>query len=333
MLTARDGVKLRYLTYKYTGSSSNSGAGNGKVVLFCNPLGQEGFTSYAAVIAACTEVWGSGITFICWDYRSFFQSDTPKRLRNICVRNHAEDGAEVLRAVVGEQKEADVVVGHSMGVQVALEFALLYPERVGALVLLNGTYGHALQTGFQPLIKLPYMGDILSALLMWLLQDNRESQLDAFRHALDPFIGLYFKFVNRFFGSAALQKVMGDDYMEQLWKGYLGGICSNRKSMTSFFRGFQVLDAHTTAHLLYQLGHPTLLIAGIWDVFTPAYTMSVMNRFMPNSRLVTDIFSSHFTCAEHPELVMEEMANFLTKELPRYKRQSEFEFQVSSSSD
>ena len=31
-------------------------------------------------------------------------------------------------------------------------------------------------------------------------------------------------------------------------------------------------------HLLHELGHPTLLIAGIWDFLTPAYNMVTMNR-------------------------------------------------------
>ena len=90
-----------------------------------------GADSYAAVIAACVQVWGPGVTFIGWDYRGFFESEAPKRLGVVDVRSHAQDGREVLKAVVGEARGADLIVGHSMGVQVALEFALLYPEKVG----------------------------------------------------------------------------------------------------------------------------------------------------------------------------------------------------------
>ena len=36
--------------------------------------------------------------------------------------------------------KADVVVGHSMGTAVGMEMALLFPERVGSLILLNGPY-------------------------------------------------------------------------------------------------------------------------------------------------------------------------------------------------
>lgn len=329
-LVTRDGVTLRYLTTKiksHGDADSAPPAAPGKIVLFCNPLGAQGFRSWASVGAAVGDAWGPGTTFICWDYRGFFESEDPKRLRNICVRNHAEDGAEVLKAVVGAAGGADLLVGHSMGVQVALEFALLYPEKIDAMVLLNGTYGHALQTGLQPLVKLPFVGDLICMVLRMLLRNGQEKRLDMLRKVAEPFVGTIFRLVNRLFGSKELAKVFEDkDYMLHIWNGYLGGICSNTKTMKAFLRGFQDLDAHTTAHLMHQLGHPTLLIAGLWDVFTPAYNMAVMRRAMPNTRLIIDMFSSHFSCVEHPERVMGEVAHFLKEERPKMKRLSTFNF-------
>jgi len=329
-VTTKDGVNIRYLMVKVSGSgSSEEERGPGKVVLCCNPLGQKGFKSWGSLIAAVAQTWGSGTTFICWDYRGFFESDDPKRLRTIDVRNHAEDGAEVLKAAVGD-RGADLLVGHSMGVQVGLEFALLYPEKVSSIILLNGTYGHALQTGLQPLVKLPYVGGIICNVILWLLEKGHEEILETVRRCAEPFIGAVFTVISYFFGSKELQKVMGKDYMLSVWNSYLGGVCSNSKSMKAFLRGFQVLDAHSTGHLMYQLGHPTLLIAGIWDVFTPAYNMSVMKRQMGNARLVIDAFSSHFTCLEHPELLMAETARFLSQDVKAFKRLNTFDFKKVS---
>ena len=50
-----------------------------------------------------------------------------------------------------------------MGVQVSLEFAANFPERVGGLVLLNGTYGQVMSTGFQPLVSIPFLPKRLHA--------------------------------------------------------------------------------------------------------------------------------------------------------------------------
>ena len=100
-----------------------------------------------------------------WDYRGFFGSDAPNRLRRCSIRDHAEDAVEVLALACGPNAVAEAVVGHSMGVQVALEFCLLRPELVGSLVLLNGTSGHALRTGLQPIVALPWVGELLSTLI------------------------------------------------------------------------------------------------------------------------------------------------------------------------
>ncbi len=59
----------------------------------------------------------------------------------------------------------DALVGFSMGVQVSLEFAVLYPECVSKLVLLNGTHGHIFDTAFQPLLRVPLLPNVLHALV------------------------------------------------------------------------------------------------------------------------------------------------------------------------
>jgi len=299
------------------------------VILFCNPLGQKGITSYYTVIAAAVEAWGTNITCIGWDYRGFFESDKPKRNRTIDVRNHAQDGQEVLKAVLGEGAHADLLVGHSMGVQVALEFALLYPETVGAMVLLNGTFGHALQTGLQPILKVPYMGDVLTIVIFWVLQRGHEQYLDLIRVALAPVLPVIFQIMARLFGSKDMVTLYNDeDYYLKMWDNYMGGICSNAKSMRAFLQGFQVLDAHSVGHLMHQLGHPTLLYAGLWDVLTPAYNMAWMNRALPNSRLVVDNFSGHFSVVEHPQRTMGEIHHFLKYEQPKFERVASFTFEM-----
>lgn len=328
-VTTRDGVVINY--YKAIVRSedgSRRAVQDPKVVLFCNPLGQKGMSSWGSACAAIAQLWGPGTILICWDYRGFFESDDPKRPRTVDVRNHAEDGAVVLEEVVGD-RPATLLVGHSMGVQVALEFTLLYPEKVGSMVLLNGTYGHALQTAFQPILRLPYVGSVISSVIQWLLARGHEEILEMIRRYSEPFFGIMFRMLTVLFGSKALQKLYGKEYMLRAWQQYLGGICSNSKSMKAFLRGFQDLDAHSTGHLLHQISHPTLLIAGIWDGLTPAYNMMVMKRAMTNARLVLDTFSGHFSVMEHPELVMTEMAKFLS-ELPHFRRRTESQFEQHS---
>ena len=48
-----------------------------------------------------------------------------------------------------------------MLLQVGLEFAALYPQRVEKLVLLNGTHGKVFQTAFQPWLRIPPVNEFL----------------------------------------------------------------------------------------------------------------------------------------------------------------------------
>ena len=84
----------------------------------------------------------------------------------------------MLALACGADAVAAVVVGHSMGVQVALELCLLRPEQVGSLVLLNGTSGHALRTGLQPIVALPWVGDLLSSRISRVLAHEQETWLE-----------------------------------------------------------------------------------------------------------------------------------------------------------
>ena len=107
--------------------------------------------------------YGDEYCYVTWDYRGLFSSALPNQPRLLSVPAHARDGMEVLRAAGFDH--ADVVVGHSMGVPVALEMALLFPEAVGSLVLMNGFHGQCFQTAFQPLVRIPFMGDATALLV------------------------------------------------------------------------------------------------------------------------------------------------------------------------
>jgi pimeloyl-ACP methyl ester carboxylesterase len=73
-----------------------------------------------------------------WDYRSHGRSDPPADPAEVTVDSVVRDLVAVLDAAgVGRA----VVVGHSFGVQVALEAARVVPERVAAVVAVAGAPG------------------------------------------------------------------------------------------------------------------------------------------------------------------------------------------------
>ena len=78
-----------------------------------------------------------------WHYRGHGQSPLPPPGVAPSIPQFVEDLAAVLD---GARVRNAVIVGHSMGVQLALEFHRLHPGQTRALILVSGSPGHPLDT-------------------------------------------------------------------------------------------------------------------------------------------------------------------------------------------
>ncbi|HEU4536416.1 MAG TPA: alpha/beta hydrolase, partial [Polyangiaceae bacterium] len=196
--------------------------------------------------------------------------------------------------------KAAVVVGWSMGVQIALELAATHPERVRGLVLMNGTYGHALSTGFQPLFSLRFVPKRLHAGVEWLRARPGAAEALAFaaRGAELP-VTLMLAL------TAGARAPVIAPFVRRYFDGVLGPCFGN------FLRLFQELDAHSAYHLLPEIAAPALVVSGALDVLTPAYQSREMARRLPRAELLALPRASHFALLERPEVVVPRVASFL----------------------
>lgn len=245
---------------------------------------------------ALEELWRE-YRLITWDYRGLFASGSPQSRRRLAIQHHVGDAMAILDV---EKVERAVFVGWSMGVQVSLDVAATHPERVGGLVLLNGTHGHVLSTGFQPLFSVPFLPKRLHALLDY-LQDRPElasriAQLS--RASMLP---------TRAFMQLTAGRRAKD--MMPLVSRYLDDVLG--PSFINYLRLFQELDAHSIYHLLRQIQAPALVIAGMLDALTPAYQSREIARRLPNAELIELWRSSHFSMLEQPDVVIPAMRRFL----------------------
>ena len=97
------------------------------------------------------EHYGQNHQIILWDYRGHGKSD--KKISHLTtdlsIERHAKDLAELRQHL---QQEFDIhpspalLIGHSMGCQVSLEYWRQNPDLVQGMVLLLGTAGRALET-------------------------------------------------------------------------------------------------------------------------------------------------------------------------------------------
>lgn len=233
---------------------------------------------------------------ITWDYRGLFASDSPKSKRKLSVSNHVDDVTAILDA---EKVDRAVFAGWSMGVQVSLDFAATNPDRVAGLVLLNGTHGHVLSTGFQPVVSIPFLPKRLHALLDW-LQDHPDvaQQLARVSRLAEAPTWLFLYLTS---GARARE-------ITPLLSRYMDDVLG--PSFTNYLRLFQELDAHSTYHLLREIEAPALVISGLLDALTPAYQSREIARRMPDAEHIQLWRSSHFSMIERPDVVIPAMQRF-----------------------
>jgi pimeloyl-ACP methyl ester carboxylesterase len=236
-----------------------------------------------------------GYKLITWDYRGLFESSCDHR--RLAVVHHADDLDSILKA---EGVKKAVLVGWSMGVQVSLEYAGNHPDALAGLVLINGTYGHALSTGFQPFLSVPFLPKRLHAileffrhrpeLLDYIARGARLSELPtaaAFSITAGPMVLRHRKLFHQYF-----EDVLGP-------------------SFPNFLRLFQELDAHSAYHLLPDIHAPALVVSGLFDPLTPAYQSEEMARRLPDAEHLRLLRAGHFALMERPEKVVPAILRFL----------------------
>lgn len=284
-LTTRDDVELYYEVV---------GEGDATMIL-ANGLGARLY-SWGPILRGFKDKF----QFVTWDYRGLFESGAEEKIRRLSIMEHAEDLNEILDAVGADSA---VVTGWSMGVQVGLEFASLYPEKVDGLVLLNGSFGHIFHSGFQPLFSLPYSHSILHTIIEW--SREREDLLAALggwiQRNMDKIVNLQLAVSPGSSNHAEMRRAM---------KQYIADIFGT--DLQNYLRLFQELDAHSVYHKLPKIESPALIFSGGLDVLTPTYDSRKMARRLPESRHRLLWLANHFAILEYPEKVVDEMEDFLT---------------------
>lgn len=235
---------------------------------------------------------------LTWDYRGLFQSDSPPRIRKLSIANHAEDLKSILDQ---EGVKTAAGVGWSMGVQVLLEFTSLYPERVERLVLMNGTYGHALSTAFQPVAPIPYVNRILHEYLEFLRAHPRIVTLMSRLLSHEPAVRAMGRLYSRIRGNPV--------FPDLAWQ-YVKDVFGDDKFL-NYLRLFQELDGHSVYHHLREIDRPTLVICGLMDILTPAYLSFEMIRKLSNVESLILPLGTHFVLVEYPDRVLGRIEEFL----------------------
>jgi pimeloyl-ACP methyl ester carboxylesterase len=171
--------------------------------------------------------------------------------------------------------ERAVVVGHSMGGAIALEFSLHYPDRLAGLILVGS--GARLR--------------VLPAILAGILSDSEVET--AFEATVDLVCDYAF----------------GPSASEQLRR--LGRQRLLKTPPQVLHGDYAACDAFDVMERLREVRCPTLVIGGTADVLTPPKYAIYLRDHIPGAELVLVDAAGHMVMLEKPEVVAKAVSKFI----------------------
>jgi pimeloyl-ACP methyl ester carboxylesterase len=231
-------------------------------------------------------------------YRGHGRTAPPRDPQRVGIEDLADDVACVLDDALVERA---VLIGHSMGVQVALETYRRHPARVAGLVLVCGAPSHPLRT-FR---GSAFLEELLPTVQRWI--HRVPGVINRVTRMVLP-TRLSYEIASRL--EIRRELVEPADFMP-----YLEGMA--RVDARLFVAMLSAAGAHSADELLAQITAPTLVVAGGRDGFTPPERSRAMAEAIPGAELLEIPNASHTAPIERPSLVNETIGAFLTRRIDR----------------
>jgi len=284
LVTSHDGAKIYYL---------REGKRGGIPLVFCDGVGCDQY-----IWKYLREYSKEDYDLIFWNYRGHGSSPNPRSYEDLTIENCAED----LKAILDHLKiDKAVLLGHSMGVQVLLEFYHRYPQRAWALIPICGSYGNLLDAFYDtPILKL-----IVPALAFTFRR--KYTLFDLFRKTFFPTRITYWigKYSNMGMSDKLLRYEDLMPYMRELAEIDFG----------VFLNMMQNAGRHSAKTYLHEIEVPTLIIASEEDTFTPLWLSARMHELIPGSEFQLLPKGQHTGPLEHADLVNLRIEKFLKEKV------------------
>lgn len=239
-----------------------------------------------------------------YDQRGRGRSADNVQPQDVTLSSDVED-IETVRRHFG--LDAPVLLAHSWGTVLALEYAVRYPTHVSHLVLMNPAPASAQDFG---LLRTSYVQQLGA-------QMDRQREIlatDAYKHGDPETVAARYRI---HFTHALARR---DDYEKlmtimkaQFVKQGSGGILKARAVEDQLMQQTWQDAAYDLHPRLLTVTIPTLVIAGDHD-FIPVAIAEHIAQALPNAKLVTLKDCGHFAYLECPEAVHRIVEDFLRKE-------------------
>ena len=230
--------------------------------------------------------------------RGHGRSGAPVDPKAVAIGHVVDDFRRVLDAV---ESRSCVMIGHSMGVQVALELWNRDRPRVAALVLLCGSYGNPAST-FRDGQAMRHLLPLLRAGVRLGGERLRALWRVATPTAFSSFL-------------AQLTELHPDFLRKHDLHLYLSHLAEMDPQV--FFDMLAGAEAHSAAAYLTSIDVPTLVISGELDRFTPAWLSSEMAHRIPTAESVCVRDGTHASPVEHPMQINLRIERFIDEHFPQ----------------
>lgn len=241
---------------------------------------------------------------VTWDYRGHGKSELKKNPKNYNLFALVKD----LKSVVDELGlEKPVLVGHSLGVQVILEFYRRWPEKVGGMVLCFGTYGRPMDHFYNTRLS-RYLFRILHEVALAFPRESNLISRILLQNPLSFFMGGVMKVMH----TGMINKKDTEQYIEHLLS----------VDPTFFQMLLKSAQDHSSEDMLRSIRVPTLILAGELDQFTPVWLSKKMHRLIPDSELLVMHKATHAGLVEQPDLINLRIEKFINDRVKPAKAQT-----------
>ncbi|MBI5496194.1 MAG: alpha/beta hydrolase [Deltaproteobacteria bacterium] len=257
-------------------------------IVCCNGLGcSTFFWHYLA------RYFGSRAEVLVWDYRGHGDSSFPASFKELSIEQNADD-LDAVMAHAGIRRAA--FIGHSMGVQVILEYYRRHNDRVAGLIPLLGTYGKAINTFFNTSLvgKVFPVVFHVSTRVRWPIQ--WVTALAARSSLTLP-------------AASLVGMVNGAMFHQHDIRPYMENLAA--LDLRVFMHMARAMGTHTTEDILGDIKVPVLVIGGERDIYTPLWLSRRMHDRIPGSELLIIPAGSHGALVEQPELINLRLEKFL----------------------
>lgn len=285
---AEDGTRL-FLRRMPKRDAAGSPSPGGIRAIFCDGILCDGFI--------WKYLWND-LAEVCdvahWHYRGHGRSGAPVDAARVDIAAHARDLHSVRRHL-GDPPS--VIIGHSMGTQVALEGWHLFPEKVKGLVLVCGSYGKITHS-FR---GVPILDRVLPKVM-----DIVEKQPDLVRaiwSRLPPEMAFRAALLSRDVDPESIRREDMLPYLKHM----------THVDFPMFLKMLRAAGDHSAEEWLAKVDVPVLVIAGEKDTFTPASLSEFMAEQMPKAELLMVKGGTHVAPIEQPELICATIKSFVER--------------------